>query len=294
MQLQTGCDGNHVVLHYAKLRKRSLSERRKALERSGLCMYCLKHAPELECYGQGGPTKPLCPKPECGGRHTTGAQELLGEVDASINLIAGEDCDSDEDEEWWVNTVRVEGEGENPGEPEDLELGESEGEADKYCISTCMRRDDSGLEEELEYFWDAPIPSETNEHEEDRWWSPGPQGPSSEEKDKEEVRYLVSLLMSEPREGDNEEGAAPSQGGTGAGPDCKDRQAPMEEPEGGGEGPSGDPRDGEPPLQRSSGGGDLGRKKRRVRMRCGKPQDAMPGWENCSSTARKVNPGTST
>jgi hypothetical protein len=46
-----------------------------------------------------------------------------------------------------------------------------------------MRKDDSGLEDELEYFWDAPIPSD--EHEEDRWWSPGPQEPSSE--DEEEV-----------------------------------------------------------------------------------------------------------
>ncbi len=39
-----------------------------------------------------------------------------------------------------------------------MELGESEGEADSYCISACMRKDDSGLEDEVEYFWDAPIP----------------------------------------------------------------------------------------------------------------------------------------
>ncbi len=77
-------------------------------------MYCLKNAAELECYGQGGPTKPRCPRPECEGGHTTGAHELLGEVDASINLVAREDCDSDDDE-WWVNTVRVEEEGESLG-----------------------------------------------------------------------------------------------------------------------------------------------------------------------------------
>jgi hypothetical protein len=100
VQPQMGCDGNHVALQCTRLRKLSLSERRKALERSGLCMYCLKHAAELECYGQGGPTKPRCPRHECGGGHTTGTHELLGEVDASINLVAGEDCDSDEDEEW--------------------------------------------------------------------------------------------------------------------------------------------------------------------------------------------------
>ncbi len=90
MQPRTGWDGNHVALQCAKLRKLSLSERRKALERSGLCMYCLKHATERECYGQGGPTKPQCPRPKCGGGHTTGAHKLLGEVDASINLVAEE------------------------------------------------------------------------------------------------------------------------------------------------------------------------------------------------------------
>jgi hypothetical protein len=71
---------------------------------------------------------------------------LLGEVDASINLVAAEDCDSDEDEEWWVNMVRVGGEGEDPQGLKDLELEESEEKADKYRISACIRRDNSGLE----------------------------------------------------------------------------------------------------------------------------------------------------
>jgi hypothetical protein len=247
MQPQTGCDGNHVALQCAKLQKLSLSERRKALERSGLCMYCLKPAAELECYGQGGPRKPQCPWLECGGRHTTGAHEVLGEVDASINLVAGEDCDSDEDEEWWVNTVRVGEEGEDPEELEDLELEESEGEADNYRISACMRRDDFGLEDELEYFWDAPISSGSDEREEDRWWSPGPQGPGSKEEDEEEVRYLVSLLVSEPKEGGNEEGAAPPQGRAEVGPDGKDRQASVKVPGKGGRDPQGSPAIGSPP-----------------------------------------------
>jgi hypothetical protein len=53
----------------------------------------------LECYGQGGPTKPECPQPECGGKHAAGAHVLLGKMDASINFIAGGDYGSDEDEE---------------------------------------------------------------------------------------------------------------------------------------------------------------------------------------------------
>jgi hypothetical protein len=31
-----------------------------------------------------------------------------------------------------------------------------------------MRRDDSGLEDKLEYFWEAPIPSDSNEKNKDR------------------------------------------------------------------------------------------------------------------------------
>jgi hypothetical protein len=149
-----------LALHCTKLRELGLSKRRKVLEKSGLYMYCLKHAAELECYGHGGLAKPKCQQPECGGGHAIGAHELLGEVNASINLVAGEDYESIEDEEWWVNMVRVEGRGENLQEFEDPGLEESEEEADNYCLSICMRKDDSGLEDELEYFWDVSPPQE--------------------------------------------------------------------------------------------------------------------------------------
>jgi hypothetical protein len=142
---------------------------------------------------------------------------LLGEADASVNLVAGEDCDSDEDEEWWVNTVRVEEEGEDLEERENSELEESGREVDEYCMSICMRKDISGLEDELQYFRDAPIPSVSDERKEDRWWSLGPQGSSSGEENEEEVRYLVNLLGGEPKEGGNDEGVTPPQGGAAVG-----------------------------------------------------------------------------
>ncbi len=204
VQLQTGCDGNHVALQCVKLWELSLSKRREALERSGLCMYCLKHAAELECYNQRSLAKPKCPQPECEGRHAAGAHKLLGEVNASVNFVAGEDYESDEDEEWWVNIVRAEGEEEgSPQELEDLGMEqdeeESEEEADNYCLRACMRQDNSGLEDELKYFRDVPLPLDTDEGEKDRWWSPGPQEPESEEEDEEENRYLVSLLLGKPK-----------------------------------------------------------------------------------------------
>jgi hypothetical protein len=79
------------------------------------------------------------------------------------------------------------------------EIDESEPEREvRHGTSIFMRKDDSGLENKFEYLWEAHIPSDPNEPEEDRWWSPEPPEPSSEE-DEEEVRYLTEVLGLEPR-----------------------------------------------------------------------------------------------
>jgi hypothetical protein len=71
-----------------------------------------------------------------------------------------------------------------------------------------VRKDDSGFEDELEYFWEAPSPSDPYELGEDRWWSPGPPESSAEE-DEEEVQYLTKVLGLEP-EGDGAKENEPS------------------------------------------------------------------------------------
>jgi hypothetical protein len=48
------CDEDHVLLQCSKLLQLNLDDRKEVLKRSGLCLYCLKHAAEVECYGQGG------------------------------------------------------------------------------------------------------------------------------------------------------------------------------------------------------------------------------------------------
>jgi hypothetical protein len=129
---------------------------------SGLCMFCLKHPADSECFDQGGCTKSACVQPECGGRHTVRVHEFLGGVDMSVNLVTGEDYGIEEDEEWYVNIARVEQEEDDRQEFDDswLELdgGESGEETGVYCPSTCLRKDDSRLEEELEYFHDVTPP----------------------------------------------------------------------------------------------------------------------------------------
>jgi hypothetical protein len=189
-----GCDGDHVLLQCTKLLKLSLDERKEVLKQSGLCLYCLKHAAEVECYRQGGFSEPKCMQTGCNREHVVSVHGLLGESGASVNLVAEDECESEEDEEWWVGTVRIEEEEEEEEEETMEEVDDSEPEKEiRYVTSTLVRKDDSGLEDKLEYFWEVPSPSDPYEREEDRWWSPGPPEPSSEE-DEEEVRYLTEVL----------------------------------------------------------------------------------------------------
>jgi hypothetical protein len=146
-----------------------------------------------------------------------------------VNLVAEGEYESEEDEEWWVGTVRMEEV--RKGEEETLEeMDESEPESEvRYGTSIFMRKDDSGLEDEFEYLWEAHIPSDPNEPEEDRWWSPEPPEPSSEE-DEEEVRYLTKVLGLKPQGNEARQEESPAV--TGAMP-CPEVGGPTPETSGG-------------------------------------------------------------
>jgi hypothetical protein len=105
-----------------KLLALGLAERRDVLEKSGLCMFCLKHSAEFDCYGRGGLSKPRCTRSGCDGEHTPNLHMLMSGGDAKVSLVAGNEDeeslgvgDEYEDEceyEWeyedrglWVGTV---------------------------------------------------------------------------------------------------------------------------------------------------------------------------------------------
>jgi hypothetical protein len=92
-----GCDGDHVLLQCDKLLNMKLSERKEILEKSGLCLFCLRHAAELEWYGRGGLSKPRCAQAECDGEHTPGVHRLMGEESAGVKLVAEDEWESEED-----------------------------------------------------------------------------------------------------------------------------------------------------------------------------------------------------
>jgi hypothetical protein len=121
-----GCDGDHVMIQCDKLLGLGLAERRDVLEKSGLCMFCLKHSAEFECYGRGGLSKPRCTRSGCDGENTPNVHMLMGEDDAKVSLVAGsegeegleardehgDECDHEGEYEWeyedgglWVGTV---------------------------------------------------------------------------------------------------------------------------------------------------------------------------------------------
>jgi hypothetical protein len=145
-----GCDGDHVLLQCNKLLGMKLSERKEVLEKSGLCLFCLKHAAELECYGRGGFSLPKCMQAGCDGEHTPGVHKLLGEECVGVNLVAEGEYQSEEDKEWWVGMVRVEEMQEGEEALEEIDESEPEREV-RYITSIFRRKDDSGLEDEFEY-----------------------------------------------------------------------------------------------------------------------------------------------
>jgi hypothetical protein len=147
-----------------KLLALGLAERRDVLEKSGLCMFCLKHSAEFDCYGRGGLSKPRCTRDSCDGEHTPNLHMLMSGGDAKVSLVAG-----DEDEEsfgvgdeykgeceykWeyedgglWVGTVSAAADLERSGE--DPREGRLEGkEIDESCEGESDFQVDGGGEEE--------------------------------------------------------------------------------------------------------------------------------------------------
>jgi hypothetical protein len=120
------------------------------------------------------------------------AHKLLGVESVGVNLVAEDDYESEEDEEWWVGTIRIEPE-EGEEAPEEVDEMGPERET-WHGTSLLTRKDDSWLEGEFEYFWDAHVPSDPDEREEDRWWDSVPLESSAKE-DEEEVRYLTKVLQ---------------------------------------------------------------------------------------------------
>ncbi len=191
-----GCDGEHVLLQCGKLLGMKLSERKEILEKSGLCLFCLKHAAYLECYGQGGLSKPRCARAGCGGEHTPSVHELMGEESVSVNVIAEDDdeYETKEDEEWWVGTVGVEEMQEEEGETLE-EVDESKPRRGARLTTDVLTREDTP---ELECPGAAHALPRVGVTEEGRWWSPEPPQATSEE-DEEEVQYRMHGLDLEPR-----------------------------------------------------------------------------------------------
>jgi hypothetical protein len=170
------------MLQCEKLMSLGLMERKDVLEKSGLCMFCLKHAAELECYGRGGLSKPRCTQSGCDGEHTPGVHKLMEEESASMNLIAEdgneeEDGDEageeDEDEGWWVRTVGV---------METLDWAEET----SCSVPSFGRRQDADHDEagdggQIEYEAELLLDDcSTGEMAEDEWWDLEPTYPRPE------------------------------------------------------------------------------------------------------------------
>jgi hypothetical protein len=166
------------MLQCEKLLSLGLAERRDALEKSGLCTFCLKHSADLECYGKGGLSKPRCTRPGCDGEHTPNVHMLMGEDNAGVNLLAGDEDENEagdeseaegeceyeweyEDGGWWVGTVGVEETleeteeascittGLGPAQGDDQNTGRDDGQVDwehDFQVNKCSEGEMAGDE----------------------------------------------------------------------------------------------------------------------------------------------------
>jgi hypothetical protein len=170
------------MLQCEKLMSLGLAERREVLEKSGLCMFCLKHAAELECYGRGGLSKPRCTQPGCDGEHTPGVHKLMGEESAGVNLIAedgseeedeDEAREEDEDKGWWVGTVGV---------METLDWTEETScSVPSFGQAQDANHGEAEDGDQLEYEPELPLGGySAGEMAEDEWWDLEPAYPSLE------------------------------------------------------------------------------------------------------------------
>jgi hypothetical protein len=133
-----------------------------------------------------------------------------------------------------------------------------------------MRKDDSGLEEELGYLRVVTPSPEVEEAAEDRWWSPKLQGPDSEEENEEENQYLISLLMGEPEEENNSGKTTQPRDEAEANPGNEGRPALEREPGKRGEGLPGSPHDKEPLVKKRPRRRELEKERWQTRRRNGR------------------------
>jgi hypothetical protein len=173
-----------------------------------------------------------------------------------------EDEREEEEEVMFVNTVQQEED--DWQEPDDswLELdgGESEEEAGVYLISACLRKDDSVLEDELEYFHDVTPPPEKKGAAEVRCWSPEPRGLQSEEEDEEENQHLGNLITGGLKTGRSDSELTQSQTKAAAAPVARDRQTREKGSEEEKRSPQEDVNSSESPTTREFQGEDAQRK----------------------------------
>jgi hypothetical protein len=173
------------MLQCDKLLGLRLAERKDILERSGLCTFCLKHSAEFECYCRGGLSKPRCTHGGCDGEHTPNVHKLMGEDNAKVNLIAGDEGEEEveceyeweyEDGGLWVGTV---------GAVEVLEWGEEAPRTTGASASVLdgrpdgVRGDDQA-KQESEFQVDEDPEEEPAESE---WWSLEMECPSLEDEE---------------------------------------------------------------------------------------------------------------
>jgi hypothetical protein len=83
----TGCTEDHAAAACKEFRGLNVETRKKALDNSEFCTFCLRHSADSECYGKGLGLKPTYWIPECMRQHAEKLQEMMAGLNVSANAV---------------------------------------------------------------------------------------------------------------------------------------------------------------------------------------------------------------
>jgi hypothetical protein len=101
-----GCDKDHPAFTFELLKMQEPEAKKKALQDSGLCLFCMRHSADSECFGKGMNIDPLA---RFWGTRTACRKLVRSADEGSVHCkCCGYEEDDEEEEEGLVNMTEGE------------------------------------------------------------------------------------------------------------------------------------------------------------------------------------------
>ncbi len=98
----TGCTEDHAAASCKAFCNLDQEAKKRVVEDSRVCGFCISHRADAECFGKGTASKPACKVPQCKGQHAESLHEMMASAKLTVNSLANEE----DEEEGYVNLAR--------------------------------------------------------------------------------------------------------------------------------------------------------------------------------------------